>query len=163
MAQRSSFNVSKLSSADKILLGAAVLLLIDSFIPWQRVCVPGVDIGKTHVGGFCGSASMWSGSGSFLGVLTGIFLIVLIAWLGANAAGMSMQVGMPASSVTSILVAGTVLFGIIKFFLSAFNHGWLGAWIGLILLLGIAYGGYMKMQEPSATAAPPATGGGFTS
>lgn len=158
MAQRSSFNVSKLSSADKILLGAAVLLLIDSFIPWQRACF---SVGNIQVG--CPSASMWSGNGSFLGVLTGIFLIVLIVWLGANAAGVSMQVGMPASSVTSILVAGTVLFGIIKFFLSAFNHGWLGAWIGLILLLGIAYGGYMKMQEPSATAAPPATGGGFTS
>jgi hypothetical protein len=150
MAQTSSFNMKGMTSADKILLGATALFFIDTFLPWQRVCASFLTIKA------CASASAWGGSASFLGVLAALFALALLIWVGMSMAGVSMNVGMPASSVSSILVAGTVLFGLLKFLFSAFNHGGFGAWVGLILLLAIAYGGYMKMQEPkTAPVAPP--------
>jgi hypothetical protein len=138
-----------MTSADKILLVATALFFIDTFLPWQRVCASFLNLSV------CGSSSAWGGSGSFLGVLAAIFALALLVWLGLSMAGVSLNVGMPASSVSALLVAGTVLFGLLKFLFSAFNHGGYGAWIGLILLIAIAYGGYMKMQEPTTTAAAP--------
>ncbi|MFB3739354.1 MAG: hypothetical protein ACE14W_10385, partial [Candidatus Velamenicoccus archaeovorus] len=76
MAQSSGFDMSKMSTATKVLGAAAVLLLIDSFLPWQRVCV-GIP-GLVEV---CPSASMWGGSGSFFGFIAGILDIILIVWL----------------------------------------------------------------------------------
>jgi hypothetical protein len=144
MAERPSFDMTKLSTADKILLGGSLLLFIDSFLNWQRVCVSvvGVRIG-------CASANAWSGNGSFAGVLMAILALLLFLAVGATAMGIAMP-NVPVSTVNTALVAGTVLFGLIKFILAVTNHGAFGAWVGLILVLALAYGGYMKMQEGSA-------------
>lgn len=141
MAQRPSFDMTKLSTADKILLGGSLLLFIDSFLAWQRVCVSvvGVRIG-------CASANAWSGNGSFAGVLMAILALLLFLAVGATVMGIAMP-NVPVATVNAVLTAGTVLFGLIKFILAVTNHGGFGAWIGLILLIALAYGGYMKMQE----------------
>jgi hypothetical protein len=147
MAQRPSFDMTKLSTADKILAGGSLLLLIDSFLSWQKIGIF--------------SWTAWGGSGSFAGVLMGLLALLLLAGSIAVAAGVSLPVTIPASTVLSGLTAGTVLFGVIKFLFVVGNHGALGAWIGLILILVVAYGGYMKMQEqktvpPSSGFTPPA-------
>jgi hypothetical protein len=155
MAQRPSFDMAKLSTADKILAGGSLLLLIDSFLSWQKVCssdIPGL-------GRICASANAWGGNGSFAGVLMGLLALLLLAGTIVVAAGVSLPVTIPTSSVMSGLTAGTVLFGLIKFLFVVGNHGALGAWIGLILILVVAYGGYMKMQEQKTV--PPTSG--FTS
>lgn len=141
MAQRPSFDMTKLSTADKILLGGSLLLFIDSFLNWQRVCVSvvGVRIG-------CASANAWSGNGSFAGVLMAILALLLFLAVGATAMGIAMP-NVPVATVNAVLTAGTVLFALIKFILAVTNHGAYGAWIGLILAIALAYGGYMKMQE----------------
>ena len=56
----SSFDMSKMSTAEKLLAGGSILLLIDSFFPWQFV-----DLGPLDdlIGGV-GSTYMWQGSGS---------------------------------------------------------------------------------------------------
>jgi len=62
-----------------------------------------------------------------------------------------------------------VFFGLLKFFL-ALSHVFIGAFVGLICLLAIAYGAYMQYQEPAASGPPPgagpppppASGGGFS-
>jgi hypothetical protein len=149
MAARPSFDMSKMSTADKILLIGGFVLFIDTFLPWQRVCV---SFGGVSA---CASASAWGGSAAFLGVLTGIFSILLVAWLGINMAGTNLQLGVPASTVSTILVGGTVVFGILKELFVLFNHSGFGAWIGLILIIAIAYAGYTKMQEPKAIIPPP--------
>jgi hypothetical protein len=142
MAQRPSFDMAKLTTADKILAGGALLLLIDSFLSWQKISI------------FTWTA--WGGSGSFAGVLMGLFALLLLAGTIAVAAGVSLPVTIPTSTVMSGLTAGTVLFGIIKFLFVVGNHAAAGAWIGLILILAVAYGGYMKMQEQKAV--PPTSG-----
>jgi hypothetical protein len=154
MAQRPSFDMAKLTTADKILAGGSLLLFIDSFLPWQRACVEVAILNQT-VGG-CASRSAWGGDGAFAGVLMGLFALLLLAGTLAAASGMSLPVTIPLSTVLAGLTAGTVLFGIIKFLLVIGNHPGFGAWIGLILILVVAYGGYMKMQEQKAV--PPTQG-----
>ncbi len=144
MEQRPSFDMTKLSTADKILLGGSLLLFIDSFLHWQQVCTPKV-LGLR----FCGSASAWGGNGSFAGVLMALLALVLFLVVGASAMGVAMP-NVPVSTVTAALTGLTVLFGVIKFLIAVTKHGSYGAWIGLILLIAIAYGGYMKMQEANA-------------
>ena len=141
MAQRPSFDMTKLSTADQILLGGSLLLFIDSFLNWQRACasIAGIRV-------FCGTANAWSGNGSFAGVLMALLAIVLFLMVGAGAMGIAMG-NMPVATVTAAVTGGTVLFGLIKFLFAVTKHGAYGAWIGLILLIAIAYGGYMKMQE----------------
>jgi hypothetical protein len=153
MAQRPSFDMSKLSTADKILLGGAALFLIDSFLPWQRVCV--------EVAGFstCASASAWGGNGSWAGVIAGLLAILLLAAGIAGLAGIAMPPTMPMQTVISWLAFGTALFAVLKFLLVVTNEVYFFAFIGVILALAIAYGGWMKMQE-ARVLPPPAVGGG---
>ena len=142
MAQRPSFDTSKLTTADKILAGAALLLLIDSFLAWQRV--------------FDFTWNAWGGNGAFAGVLMGLLALLLLAVTVAVVMGYELPVTIPISTVRAGLTAGTVFFGIIKFLFAVANHPGIGAWIGLILLIALAYGGYMKMQEQKAI--PPTQG-----
>jgi hypothetical protein len=152
MAQQSpSFNMNRLSSADRILMVTGALFFIDTFLHWQAACADVSILGKV-----CVSVNAWGGNAAFLGVLAAIFAIALVVWLAVSAMGTTLNVGVPASTLNQILVGGTLLFGILKFLFSAFDHGAYGAWIGLILLLAMGYGAYMKMQEPKPVAAPPA-------
>ena len=159
-APRPSFNFAALSTATKILLVAGLLFFIDTFLPWQRVCF----------GPVCASASAWGGDGGFLGVLAGLFALALVIWEAMQAMSVNLNMNVPANKISAGLAGGTVLFGLIKFIMALTNHPGFGAFIGIILLAAIAYGGYMKWQEstigptaPPGTAPPPAGGGGFTS
>ncbi len=163
MAQRPSFDLGKMTTADKILAGGALLLFIDSFLAWQRVCITFLSVGA------CGSASAWGGNGSFFGAVMAILALLLLAGIILTAIGTAMPANVPVPTVMAALTGGTVLFGLIKFLIVLFNHVGYGAFIGLILLIAIGYGGYMKMQEtgmkfpsagrsvPPAPPAPPPT------
>jgi len=150
MAQRPSFDLTKVSTADKILLGGSLLMFIDSFLPWQRVCL--------GILGICPSANAWGGNGSFFGVMLGLFTIALLIGQIMTVAGVAMPPGVPVSTVLAGLTFGTVLFALIKFLIVVGKSGSYGAWIGLILAIAIAYGGYMKMQEGKAASAAPDSG-----
>jgi hypothetical protein len=154
MAQRPGFDMNKLSPADKILGVAGLLFFIDTFLAWQRACA---DLGVLG-GKFCASASAWGGDGGFLGVLAALASILLVAWIVVQAAGMAVQINVPANTLTLGLAGATILFGLIKFLVVIGQSGGYGAWIGLILLIGLGYGAFMKWQEKAAmppTMAPP--------
>jgi hypothetical protein len=144
MAQSSSgFDISKMSMGSKILGGSGVLLLIFSFFAWQKVCVADI---------ICASANMWGGDGSIFGLLGGLALIALIAWEGMALAGQSLNVGQPASKVSAYLGFATAALVLLKFVFSLTESPAFGAFIGLILALGVAYGAWMRFQEPVAPA-----------
>jgi hypothetical protein len=151
MSQRPSFDVSKLSTPDKILGGGALLLFIDSFLSWQKVCVTFAGLSA------CGKANAWSGNGGFLGTLMALAALLLVVGLALTLAGVAMPQGVPVPTVMAGLTGATVLFGLIKFLIAVTKHGAFGAYLGLILILVVAYGGYMKMQEGKA-ASPPSGG-----
>jgi hypothetical protein len=150
MAQRLPFDLTKVSTADKILLGGSLLLFIDSLLAWQKQCPSGNCVADVNA---------WGGNAAFAGVLMGLFSFLLLVGVVLRALDVAMPPGVPVSTVMGVLTAGTILLGIIKFLFVLGNHPRFGAWIGLILIVTIAYGGYMKMQEEKAT--PPGSDSGF--
>ncbi|HZD78499.1 MAG TPA: hypothetical protein VE646_00450 [Actinomycetota bacterium] len=149
MAQSAGFDMSRVSTATKILGGAAVLLLIDSFLAWQRVCVSFLTVSA------CGSANMWGGRGSFFGIIAGILTIVLIAWEAFNLAGSnSLNLSASPGKISAYLGFGVLAFVVVKFILALTNHPAFGAWIGMILALAVGYGAWMKFQEPETRPGP---------
>jgi hypothetical protein len=162
-ASRPGFDFAALSLGTKILLVGALLFLIDSFLPWQRACA----------GAFCASANAWSGNGSFAGIIASLLAIALLAWEGIQATGTNLNLNLtvPASRISAFIAAGVILFGVIKFLLVVGTFGSYGAWIGLVILLALAYGAWLKFSEPATTSSPgpsagppagPPTGGGFS-
>jgi hypothetical protein len=148
VAQQPSFDWRRLSSADKILLVGSGLMFIVSLLPWQRVCVSFLKISA------CGSANEWGGTAAFIGTLAALCVIALLAFEVMRVLGV--KIGPSAPTIGSALVLATLALTVLKFLLVVGKHGSYGAWLGLILALVVAYGGYMKMDE--ARANPPASG-----
>lgn len=148
MSQSSGFDMSKVSTAGRILLIAGVLYLIDLFLPWQRVCI---DLGIDLPGG-CASASGASG----IGVLNLLLVLALLVWEGLALS--TVEINAPKALVSAGLAAAIVVFTILKILVD--NESiYLWAWIGLILALVIGYGGWMRWQEHQATGGTTRMGG----
>jgi hypothetical protein len=156
-AQRPGVNFATLSTATKILLIGGLVYFIDTFLAWQRFCV----------GPFCASANAWGGDVGFLGLLSALAALALVAWEGMQLANVNVNLSMNRAQLSAILAGATVAFGVIKFIICLTSHPGFGAFIGIILLIAIAYGGWMKWQEaqagrPAGGAVPPAGGTGFS-
>lgn len=147
MAQSSGFDVSKLSTATKILGGGAILYLIDTFLPWQRACV-----GAGPLGNFCVSESGMSG----IGVINLLLALALIVWEGLALAGVDIKA--PKGQVSAGLAGGLVVFTLLKVLIDH-ESLYLFAFVGIILALVIGYGGWMRWQEANV-GSPPSMGGG---
>jgi hypothetical protein len=150
----SGFDLSKLSTASKILLGAGILYLIDLFLNWNEACIAG----------FCAGASGLHG----IGILNLLLVLALLAWEGMAIA--NVNINAPRALVSAGLAGGIVVFTILKIVIDNEVLA-IWAWIGLILALAIGYGGWMKWQEHQAGAGttggggampPPPSPGGFT-
>jgi hypothetical protein len=158
MSQSGGFDMSKMSTADKILLGAGILYIIDVLLPWQRACV--------EIAGLSGCDSASGASG--IGILNLLLAIALVAWEGMSLA--NVEINAPRALISAGLAGGIVLFTILKILVDS-ESIYLFAWIGLILALVIGYGGWMRWQEHQASGggmggsstggtAPPAMPGG---
>jgi hypothetical protein len=149
-----SFDVAAMSMATKGVLVTGILLLIDSFLPWQKECFE--FLGQSA----CGSFSAWGGSGSFFGLMMGILLIVLLLFEVSKLANMSMQLPIAPSKASAYLGFAVVAFGVLKFIIvltSEVSAGF-GAWIGIILLAALGYASFLFMKAEEAATAPPQTG-----
>ena len=152
----SGFDMSTMSTASKILLGAGILYLIDLFLPWQRACFDALGVSA------CGSQNGIEG----LGILNLLLVIALLAWEGMAIAGVNINA--PRALVSAGIAAGIVLFTILKIIVDS-EALYIFAWVGLLLALVIGYGGWMRWQEHQAsggatgmTGTPPPPSGGFT-
>jgi hypothetical protein len=158
----SGFDLSRMSTAEKLLAGGSILLLIVSFLPWQRVCASDV---AGDLGGFdvCVGFSMWGGSAGWAGVITGLLAIALIVVgvLSMTGAMANMNMGaMSGDKLVGWLGAGVFVFGILKFLIVLFNEvGW-AAFIGLVLLVAIGYGAWQKLQASGGLSMGGTAGGG---
>lgn len=143
----SGFDMSKMSTAEKLLAGGSILLLIDSFFPWQSVDLGGLE---DLISGIDNSINMWQGSGSIFGVLAGLLAIALVVAgvLSMTGSMASMNRGsMSADKVVGFLGLGVAVFGLLKFILVVTNSpGW-AAFVGLVLLVAIGYGAWQKVQS----------------
>ena len=142
--------LNALSLGRKLILGAGVLLLLDSFLDWQHVSASfgGVTIG--------GGRSAWHG---FWGILMVLMLLALLAWTAARAFGVKLPEQVPDGLATLGLGVLIPLFALIKAISDDYVH-W-PAWVGVILGAVIAYGAWQVFVEsgeklPSMQAQDPA-------
>jgi hypothetical protein len=142
----SGFDMSKMSTAEKLLAGGSILLLIDSFFAWQSVDLGGLE----DLIGVDNSINMWQGSGGIFGVLAGLLAIALVVAgvLSMTGSMGSMNMGtMSVDKVVGFLGLGVAAFGLLKFILVVTNSpGW-AAFVGLVLLAAIGYGAWQKVQS----------------
>lgn len=154
MASGSGFDMSKMSTAGKILLGGGAVYLIDTFLPWQRQCV---DLGALG-GNICGSKSGASG----IGVINLLLALAIIVWEVLALVGVDIKA--PKGKVSAGLAGGLVVFTLLKILVDS-EAMYLFAFVGIILALVVGYGGWMRFQEPegSTSSGGGSEGGGFSS
>ena len=116
----------------QLILGAGVLLLIDTFLDWQHASVT---INGVTIGG--GGQSAWHG---FWGVIMCLALVVLLAWTAARAFNVTLPAQVPDGLATLGLGVLIPVFALLKAITDDFVH-W-PAWIGVILGAVIAYGAW---------------------
>ena len=150
-------SLAKISNGNKILLGAGILLLIDSFLKWNKASVKGTAV----FGGVSGNFdSAWGyGVGPVFGILLLVTLVVvaLMVLIEQNVIQMKLpELPIKYSQLVAGLAGLTVLFGLIRFLTHESGHGvvdigrsiW--GWIGLILLIIFAVGAFFRFQEGDA-------------
>jgi hypothetical protein len=144
-------DLSRLSTATKVITGAAILLLILMFFNWQQVCYASI----------CGGLTGWHG---FVGVVLGLLVIALIAWEVVKILGVELPtLPVPAATIELAVTGGVVVFVILKFLTANEARRWWVQILGLLAAAAIAWGGWQRMSGASdapaaspAAAAPPA-------
>ncbi|HLX19938.1 MAG TPA: hypothetical protein VKR23_07280 [Gaiellaceae bacterium] len=144
--------LKRLPLGRQLILGAGVLLLIDTFLDWQQVSTSFITAGR----------SAWHG---FWGIVMCLALIVLLVWALARVFGVALPVQVPDGLATLGLAALILLFAIIKVLSDSYVH-W-PAYVGIILAAAVGYGAWLVFQTsgeslPSIPRAA-ATGGGASS
>ena len=140
----SGFSWGALSRASQILIGASLLLFIDLFFPWNKFCF----------GDICATANGWHRFGLLAGVLAiAIVVLELLAAMGTDLLANSNK-----GTIMLALAVGTLASAILRVLMDSEGMAW-GAWLGLILALGVAYGGWLRYQEAgggtTTTTTPP--------
>lgn len=153
MAQQGpSFDMSKASSADKIVLGAAAVYFIWVFLPfWYSCC---------SILGFTANAGSVSG---FRGVLIISWILAILAIAEVITHMMSMNINLPMKrGQVHLIVAGlALLFTLLGLVAKStgLTLSW-GIFVGLVVAAVWTYGAYMMYSAPETTMAPP--NGGMT-
>jgi len=139
-------HLKAMSRSSHLIAWGGLLLFIFLFFDWQQV--------DTAIGSF--GRSGWHG----WGVLVGILTIALVGWEAILIFASKLELPFKASYLTGGLAAAVLLFTIIKFLVDNEFRNW-PAWVGLILAIVIAVGGYLRWSgdEPTEiklSKAPPA-------
>ena len=116
----------------QLMLVGAVLLLIDTFLNWQSIDTP--------VGSFGQSA--WHGLG---GVLLGLLIIVLLAWLLVRLAAVDIPIPVSATLIAAFLAFLILIITILKVLIDDYS-AW-PSYVGIVLAVVIAVGAWMQIQE----------------
>jgi hypothetical protein len=138
-------HLKAMSRSSHLIAWGGLLLFIFLFFDWQQVSTPLGSAGR----------SGWHG----WGVLVGLLTIALVVWEATQIFAVKLDLPFKGALLTAGLAAGVLLFTIIKFLVdNEFRH-W-PAWIGLILAIVIAGGGYLRYAgdeptEVNLTKAPP--------
>lgn len=142
--------MSKLSTAEKIIAGAAGLYFIWSFLPVWYSFDPVPGFGESI------RISGWHG----VTTLSVIMSVLALVWVGIRIAGVNLNLTFNPSMVDLGLAGIGLLFTLLGLIVqpTLFGISW-GLFIALLLAIAWAYGAYMKYSEPAALP-PPAVGGG---
>ena len=154
MAQQGQgFDLSKVSTADKIILGGTIAFVIWTFLPvWYSCCTAlGVTFASEGISGFHNTIVI-----SWFLALLAIVEVVVTKVMGTELK-MPVQRGMLHIGVAGLALLFTLLGLVAK--PTGVTLSW-GIFVGLALNLVWAYGAYMLYSEP-ASAPPPPSGTGL--
>jgi hypothetical protein len=141
------FSMSNLTQGQRILGIASLVLLISLFLPWERF-----EVFQGEIFGIEGSANISGLSASPLGWLVLLLILGLLVFEGLLMSG-TIRGDFNGALISAAIGGGIVLLGLIMFLTSLGAISW-GAFVGLIALLGVAYGAWLRFNE-SKTATPP--------
>jgi hypothetical protein len=159
-------DVNKLSTGQKIAAVAGVLLFIDLWMSWYSVNLGGAEGAFAAAAGIDTSASAWQVF-SYTDILLAITALVAVGAAVSVLTNTALPVNLwsvvgPLAGVMTLLVLYRIINqpGPNKLV----NVEW-GAYVGLVLVAGVAYGGWRAMSEspagnpttPAAAPPPPAT------
>jgi hypothetical protein len=135
--------LSELSHGAKVVLGAAIALLVFSFFDWFKYTGPGADEAES-LGADIG-INMWNG----VGWIAGLLLLGLIVWQAIRLANINVEIGVTPSMVTAALAVLLVIFAFIRF-IDKPGGDFVGrtfwAWLCLALAIVVVVGAWMNMQ-----------------
>src|SRR5438132_1635927 len=115
------------AGSELLLLGALAAFLLDTFAPWQRICL-NLNTSFFHLNG-CLSANAWSWSGGGFGVAAGIATI--LACMAIVLHRTQALAGDSAEWLEQVLVYTAVGAGAVKWLLVIDKAASYGAWIGM--------------------------------
>jgi len=132
-------NLSEISNGTKLLLAAGILLLIDMFFAWQKVSV--------SVGGVELASASRSGWHGFWGIVMGLLLLVLLAWVVIQVMNVKLNFELPITESWLTLGLGVLVFvfALIKNLVDDYS-AW-PAYVGVGLAALVALGAWMRAQE----------------
>jgi len=135
--------LSELSHGAKVVLGAAIALLVFSFFDWFEYTGPGADEAES-LGADIG-INMWHG----VGWIAGLLLLGIIVWQAIRLANMNVEIGVTPSMVTAALSVLMLIFVFIRF-IDKPGGDFVGrtfwAWLCLVLAVVVVVGAWMNMQ-----------------
>lgn len=152
-------DVNKVSPGQRIAAIAGALLFIDLWMSWYSVNVP-KGLGKfVDLAGVDTTATAWQAF-SWTDIFVAITALVAIA--GAVMAASSTTNPLPISWSQLTAGLGAVITLLVLYRIinqpgpnKEINVEW-GAYVGLVLVAGVAYGGWRAMSEEGTTARPAA-------
>lgn len=137
-------DLSKLTLADKVLAGTGIVLLIDLlFLPWHNIDLGIVSVTRSGV----------ESPNSGWGILALIVTIVVLVAVALTRFSTTELPRMPVPLNRAVFIGAVVVlvFLVIKLVAETDFLG-IGAWLGIVLGAGFAYGGFLKDREPSSTS-----------
>jgi hypothetical protein len=129
--------LSALSRGTQIMLGAGVLLLIDTFLAWQEISVEILGVEAASA-----SANAWHG---FWGIVMGLALILLLAWIVASIAGIDIPLPVSGTMIAAVLAAIIVVVALSKNLVDDSSTIW--SYIGIVLAAAVAFGAWLQLQS----------------
>jgi hypothetical protein len=112
----------------QLILGAGVLLLIVTFLPWQ----------SWDIGPFTLSNNAWHGG---WGILLGLATLATVGWVAARAFDVALPEEIPDTTATLVLGVLVVALAVIKNLADSNSTVW--SYIGVILAAVVAYGAWL--------------------
>jgi hypothetical protein len=131
-------DLRSLNFAHRVLLGGGAILFIVMFFTWQGVSLLGTTVG----------VSGWHGvNGVLLGLATAVLLAGEVLLLVGDQASelrsnLLSKVNVPERLISAALAGAVLVLGILKFLTASQLRRW-PEWVGLVVALGIGYGGWL--------------------
>jgi len=144
--------IRRLTAAELTVVAAAVLLFVDSFLPWFRYCVSIEILGLDK----CASTSAWDGALSLLAVLVAAAMAAQI--LAVRFGGVQMAAPGTLTWGQLQMAAGAVVLGLVVLQLiigKSPGQRWIGLYAALVLAAALLYGALRQRSTPEPVAPPP--------